>query len=40
MHSVTLTVEHFAMLQQGMQVVVESSFRTSHSHTVTVSCGG
>jgi hypothetical protein len=37
-HTVTLTADHFTMLQQGMQVVVESSF-DGHSHTVTVSCG-
>jgi hypothetical protein len=38
-HTVTLTAEHFMMLQQGMQVVVESSTDAMHSHSVTVSCG-
>jgi hypothetical protein len=37
-HSVTLTAEHFTMLQQGMQVVVDSSMDAMHTHAVTVSC--
>jgi len=37
-HTVTLTAEHFMMLQQGMEVMVVSS-NSGHTHTVTVSCG-
>jgi hypothetical protein len=39
-HSVTLTVDDFMMLQQGMQVIVESTAGgMGHTHQVTVSCG-
>jgi hypothetical protein len=37
-HSVTLTAEHFTMLQGGMQVMVDSSNDNGHTHAVTVSC--
>jgi hypothetical protein len=38
-HTVTLTAEHFMMLQQGMEVVVDSSMDAGHTHAVTVTCG-
>lgn len=38
-HSVTLTADHFAMLQAGMQVSVTSTAGGDHTHEVTVSCG-
>lgn len=37
-HEVTLTADHFAMLQAGMQVLVVSTVVDGHSHEVTVSC--
>lgn len=38
-HSVTLTAEHFTMLQQGMAVMVDSSVDAMHSHQIMVTCG-
>ena len=36
-HTVTLDADHFAMLEQGIQVTVASSF-AGHNHQVTVAC--
>lgn len=38
-HSVTLGADHFAMLQQGLQVTVASSLGGAHDHQVTIACG-
>lgn len=37
-HMVTLGPDHFAMLEQGIQVTVASSV-AGHNHQVTVACG-
>jgi hypothetical protein len=38
-HDVTLTADHFAMIEQGMQVTVDSTLGEGHTHQVTVVCG-
>jgi hypothetical protein len=38
-HSVTLTADQFAMLQEGTPVAVTSTVGDGHSHEVTVDCG-
>jgi hypothetical protein len=37
-HTVTVTAEKFAMLQQNLQVTVVSSVDDGHPHTVTIRC--
>jgi hypothetical protein len=37
-HSVTLTADDFAALDQGMSVMVVSTLGDGHTHQVTVSC--
>jgi hypothetical protein len=37
-HTLSLSDEHLAMLQQGMQVTVASSTDAGHNHQVTLDC--
>jgi hypothetical protein len=38
-HSVVITAEDFAVLQEQGMVVVTSSFDSMHEHQITVMCG-
>ena len=38
MHEVTLTADHFAMLQAGGPITVQSTSSGDHSHAVTINC--
>jgi hypothetical protein len=37
-HTLSLSAEHFAMLQLGMQVTVATSTDAGHNHQVTLDC--
>ena len=37
-HTVTVTAQMFAMLQQNLQVMVRSSVDANHDHNVTIKC--